>query len=177
MKSGRALARFNKRKVARLGIAAGLWGVAGMAGTITTLRRSLVPPGEEIVTHPERVVERVREVLGYEDEIDTITRRRLADILHFGFGATWGMVYALATRRRAIDPLKGGATTGAVLWLTAFWGYMPALGVQPGAWTWEKREYLLTGSAHLAYGMTMATVLETLAARDAAKAQSSGCES
>ena len=150
---------------ARHGFAAGLWGVAGMAGVITTLRRALVPPDEVITTHPELVVERIKRAIGYEGDLDPMTRRRLADILHFGFGATWGTVYAVLTRDRDVDPLLGGAAAGSLLWVSAFWGYLPALGVQPGAWTWEKREHLLTGSAHLAYGMTMATVLHSLKSR------------
>jgi uncharacterized membrane protein YagU involved in acid resistance len=147
------------------GAVAGLWGVAGMAGVITTLRRALVPPDEVTITHPEKVVLRIRQALGVEDELDVMTRRRLGDALHFGFGATWGAVYAIATRKREVDPLLGGAAAGSALWLTAFWGYMPALGVHPGAWTWDKREYVLTGSAHLAFGMTMATVLKALRRR------------
>lgn len=147
---------------ARHGLVAGLWGVAGMAGVITTLRRALVPPGELITTHPEKVVEHIRRVIGHDDELDPMIRRRLADTLHFGFGAAWGAAYAVATRDREVDPLRGGALVGSILWVTAFWGYLPALGIQPGAWTWTKREHILTGSAHLAYGITMATVLQAL---------------
>lgn len=154
-------------RTARHGIAAGLWGVAGMAGAITTLRRALVPPDEDITTHPEMVVERLKRAIGFEGDLDPMTRRRLADVLHFGFGATWGMVYAVTTRGRHVDPLVGGAAAGSLLWLTAFWGYMPALGVQPGAWTWDKREHLLTGTAHVVYGMTMATILQSLESRGA----------
>ncbi len=151
------------------GVVAGLWGVAAMAGVITTLRRALVPPDHIVKTHPEKVIERARELAGSSGQLDVQTRRRLGDLLHFAFGALWGVAYASKTARRDIDPLVGGALTGAALWVAGFCGYMPMLGVQPGAWHWDKRELILTGSAHLAYGTTMAMILRALQYRARAR--------
>lgn len=150
-------------QVAALGAVAGTWGVAGMAGVITTLRRGLVPPDELVKTHPEKVIERAWQAAGGDvDQLDVMTRRRLGDLLHFGFGAFWGAVYALVSQQRELDPLKSGTLVGAALWIGAFCGYMPLLGIQEGAWHWKGRELVLTGSAHAAYGVTMAVVLRSL---------------
>lgn len=152
-------------RVATTGAAAGLWGVAGMAGVITTLRRALVPPEQLITTHPEKVIERAWQAVGGDPaELDVMTRRRLGDALHFGFGAFWGAVYALATQHRELDPVKSGLLVASALWVGAFCGYMPLLGIQEGAWRWRGRELLLTGSAHAAYGVTMTVVLAGLRA-------------
>lgn len=148
---------------ASIGAIAGLWGVAGMAGVITTLRRALVPPDKLVETHPEKVVERAWQAAGGDvNDLDVMTRRRLGDVLHFGFGASWGALYALASQQRELDPVKSGILVGAALWTGAFCGYMPLLGIQEGAWRWQGRELLLTGSAHAAYGVTMAVVLRSL---------------
>lgn len=150
------------------GVVAGLWGVAAMAGVITTLRRALVPPDHMVTTHPEKVIERARQLAGSSGELDVQTRRRLGDLLHFAFGALWGVAYATKTGRHDIDPLIGGPLTGAALWAVGFCGYMPILGIQPGPWHWHRREFVLTGSAHLAYGTTMAMILRALQHRSQA---------
>lgn len=45
------------------------------------------------------VFERVFGLLSRADQLDTVTRRRLGDAIHFGYGAHWGASYAWLTRR------------------------------------------------------------------------------
>jgi uncharacterized membrane protein YagU involved in acid resistance len=151
------------------GVIAGTIGVAGMAGAITTLRRALLPPDHPVKTHPEGVVERVHALLGRSDGVDVMTRRRSGDLIHFAYGAMWGGIYANLTEGRRPHPFVGGPVLGAALWTLGFCLLLPLSGVHPGPWRWQKREFLLTGVAHLSYGTVMALILDALdASRDSA---------
>jgi hypothetical protein len=146
------------------GAIAGTAGVAGMAGVITTLRRALLT-NEQLAgtkTHPEKVVEAMAARAGI-DELDDQTRRRLGDTIHFGYGALWGAVFATGMRRNDIHPLTQGAALGAGLWAAGFGAVLPALKAHPPFWQWTgSREFVLTSSAHVAYGIATATVLKAL---------------
>jgi len=145
------------------GTVAGLIGVSAMVGVITTLRRTLLTTEQlnAAKTHPEKIVERVAAVAGFE-ELDDQTRRHFGDLIHFGYGATWGAVYAVLTRNASINPVTGGLALAGGLWTFGFNVLMPALGVQAGPWTWGKREFVLTISAHAAYGLVTTGTLNQL---------------
>lgn len=131
-----------------------------MAGTITTLRRALLT-SEQLAasrTHPEKIVQRVADAAG-AGELDDQTRRRLGDLIHFGYGATWGAVLAAVTRNRGVLVKRDGLALGLGLWIFGFNLLLPAIGAHPGTWTWKRREYVLTLSAHTAYGLVTAAVL------------------
>lgn len=145
------------------GAIAGLSGVAAMAGVITTMRRWLLT-SEQLAasqTHPEKIVQRMAEVLGV-GALDDQTRRRLGDIIHYGYGASWGMVLARATRGRSLDIGRDGLVLGLGLWAFGFNILLPAIGAHPGTWTWQRREFALTLAAHTTYGITTAAALELM---------------
>lgn len=142
------------------GVAAGMLGVAGMAGVITTLRRALLT-SEQLGasrTHPEKIVQRAADAIGVE-ELGDQTRRRLGDLIHFGYGATWGVALATLTKSRPVHILAHGFGLGLGLWAFGFNALLPAIGAHPGTWTWKRREFVLTLSAHVAYGLVTAGTL------------------
>lgn len=145
------------------GALAGLLGVAAMVGVITTLRRNLLTTEQlnAAKTHPEKIVERAAAMAGF-DEIPDTTRRHLGDLIHFGYGATWGALYASLPHSRAVGPVAGGLALAGGLWAFGFNVLMPVLGVQAGPWTWGKREFILTTSAHVAYGLVTTGTLDQL---------------
>ncbi len=148
------------------GAAAGLVGVGAMVGVITTLRRTLLSSEQlnAAKTHPEKIVERAAAMVG-TDELDDQTRRRLGDLIHFGYGATWGAIYAGWTAARVVNPVTGGLALAGGLWAFGFNVLMPGLGVQAGPWKWGKREFILTISAHIAYGLVTTGTLEQIRRR------------
>lgn len=151
-------------RTALRGAAAGSVGVACMVGVITTLRRGLLTR-EQLATahtHPEKVVARLADVLDL-GELDDRTVRRAGDAIHFGYGAAWGAVLALATEGRGVRPRHGALLAGG-LWTLGFNVLMPGLGIQPGPWTWRGREFVLTLSAHAAYGAGTVGALRLLGA-------------
>lgn len=145
------------------GAAAGLIGVAAMAGVITTMRRWLLTSGQLAAsqTHPEKIVQRIAHIGGAGD-LDARTRRRLGDLIHFGYGATWGVVLARITSDRPIRIARDGLALGLGLWAFGFNVLLPAIGAHPGTWTWKRREFALTLAAHTTYGIATAAALELM---------------
>lgn len=144
------------------GAVSGLLGVTAMVGVITTLRRGLLT-SEQLATartHPEKIVVRGAVLAGL-DEPDDQTRRQLGDLIHFGYGAMWGAALAAATKDGDVK-IAHGVALATALWAFGFNVLMPVLRVQAGPWTWGKREYVLTTSAHLAYGVVTAGTLRVL---------------
>ena len=148
------------------GSMAGLVGVAAMAGVITTLRRGLLTSDELAAarTHPEKMTQRIADGLG-AGALDDRTRRQLGDLLHFGYGAMWGAVLAEASKSRDVRIGRDGLVLGLGLWLFGFNVLLPAIGAHPGPWTWRRREFVLTLSAHATYGLVTAGALRVLRPR------------
>lgn len=139
------------------GAVAGLIGVAAMAGVITTLRRALLT-SEQLAasrTHPEKIVQTIADKMD-AGELPDQTRRRLGDLIHYGYGAMWGAVLALVGSGREIRVARDGLALGLGLWAFGFNVLLPTIGAHPGTWTWKRREFVLTLSAHIAYGLATA---------------------
>ena len=142
------------------GAVAGLIGVAAMAGVITTLRRALLT-SEQLAasrTHPEKIVQTIADKMEKGDVPDQ-QRRRLGDLIHYGYGATWGAILAVGMSNREIRVGRYGLALGMGLWTFGFNVLLPAIGAHPGTWTWKRREFVLTLSAHTAYGLATAATL------------------
>ena len=146
------------------GSIAGTAGVAGMAGVITSLRRALLSTAELAGSkwHPEKVVEAIAARTGIGTPDDQ-TRRRIGDAIHYGYGAMWGAAFATATPNAALRPIGHGVPMAAALWGLGFGAVLPAVGAHPPFWAWKSpREFVLTGAAHLTWGIATVTVLKAL---------------
>lgn len=140
------------------GLVSGVWGTIGMAGISFTLRR-LVEPDKPIgKTHYESVVEWATG----DTEMEPASRIRLGEATHFGFGAFWGLVFALMMRRRQIRPLAHGSMAGVSLWLAAFGAYMPALGISKSLGEMGNYERGRTLASHLVFAITTFAFLKAL---------------
>ncbi len=148
------------------GIIAGLIGVCAMVGVITTLRRWLLTSDQLAAsqTHPEKIVQRLADLSG-AGTLDDQTRRRGGDLVHFGYGAAWGAILAHMARSRDIRISGDGMTLGLGLWAFGFNVLLPTLRAHPGPWKWRRREFVLTLSAHGAYGLATAAALRHLRGR------------
>lgn len=153
------------------GFVSGAWGTAAMAGTALTIRRLARPPGEVGKTHYECVVEwvwaRLPSLAG-QVELTSPRRCRTGEAIHFLFGGVGGMAFAAITSRarRHPDPVLAGGAFGTAMWLAAFGGYMPGLGITGGLRDWDGHERLRTFGAHAAYGITTGLVFDALQRRE-----------
>ncbi len=137
-----------------------------MAGISTTIRRLAHPPGEIGKTHYEYVAEWACQRIGYppgEESLDPALRCRLGETMHFTFGGLGGIALALASRRLKRGPTAAaGLGLGTTMWIAAFGGYMPKLGITGGLRDWGNYERFRTFAAHAAYGTTSGLVLRAL---------------
>lgn len=147
------------------GAAAGLLGVAAMGGVGLLVRRTFADPDAPMKTHPEQVAERIYEVAGRSEDLDVRTRRRLGDLLHYGFGAMQGIVYARYIDPRDHNPLVSGPVFALGLWAAGFCGYLPALGIHPPPWRWKPLEFLITWGTHTTFGVVTGLTCRALRQR------------
>jgi len=147
------------------GFAAGAAGTVAMGGMSFLLRR-MVEPNEPISkTHYEQVVEWVAEKAGHEEEIDPASRVRRGELLHLGFGAFWGLMFAVIFRKQKVRPLMHGSFFGITLWTGAFGGYLPALGISRSFKDMNVYEFFRTVVCHLTYAITTVTFLKAFRSR------------
>lgn len=138
------------------GLIAGAMGTIGMAGMSFTIRRMVEPTAPIGKTHYESVVEWAN---GGED-MQPETRVRVGELTHFGFGALWGMIFSVFMGGRRIKPVADGTVSGLVLWLAAFGGYMPQLGISKSLAEMGNYERSRTLASHLAFAITTFTFLK-----------------
>ncbi|MFL5304407.1 MAG: DUF6789 family protein [Polyangia bacterium] len=81
----------------------------------------------------------------------------LDQLLHFGYGGTLGLAYALAAGRRP-DGRGRGLAFGVAAWLLGSWALMPALGAKRPPWRKSLTENAVDLAAHSLYGVVTALV-------------------
>ncbi len=81
----------------------------------------------------------------------------LDQALHFGYGGTLGLAYALAAGRRP-DGRGRGLAFGVATWLLGSWALMPALGTKRPPWRKSVAENAVDLAAHGLYGVVTALV-------------------
>jgi putative membrane protein len=115
------------------------------------------------------VPQAIEEALAARAGIDKATPKELhhaADqLLHLGFGATLGTVYALVTRRRRTSALKRGLVFGTAAYLLGAGVVVPALGAARPLWRARPAEFLVNLASHLLYGVTTALVADEMASQ------------
>lgn len=114
--------------------------------------------------HPLSIVQWANARLGNEDPLPESSARPLARALHYGFGALSGIAFSIWVRKLPIPlpwPVRG-AMFAWFLWVIAFCGYIPGLGIYKPAWRFELPERETTFLSHTVYGMTLAALLEAL---------------
>ena len=92
---------------------------------------------------------------------DEETQDALATLLHFGFGAACGALFALLYRRflfRLPAPLEG-MIFASLVWATSYQGWVPALGIMPPASEDRPDRPRIMLLAHLVYGAVLGQIV------------------
>lgn len=101
---------------------------------------------------PEKITSRALNALGVER-----SRREqdaAAAVLHVGFGAMAGALFAPALRalRLPLSPMLQGAAFGTLVWAVSYAGWIPALGIMPPPSRDRPRRPEVMLAAHWVYG-------------------------
>lgn len=146
----------------RRGFLAGIWGVFAMVGITFIIKRIVEPDGVMSKYHYEKVVEAAHEALtGGDPPLDDETRIKVGEVTHLAFGGWWGAVYAVLTRNRSLQPWRDGVLAGTALWLFAFGGYMPKLGLAPSIKDMGGYQALRTWTSHVTFSIATFMVLKS----------------
>ena len=99
---------------------------------------------------PAKVGRMIVQALGHDVPADKI--ELLTNIMHWGYGTTWGGVYGAVMGKSADErPLIRGLGFGASVWVMSYVELVP-LGIYQPPWKYPPRSLALDLSYHLAYG-------------------------
>jgi hypothetical protein len=136
------------------GLVAGAIGTAAMTASSTIEQKAR---DREPSTAP---ADAATKVLGIEGFCDDGAKNRFSNLVHWGYGTTWGAV------RGFLDAagLSPGAAT--VAHGSALWGseqvMLPALGVAPPLWEWGAVEVGIDALHHAVYTIATSVAYEAL---------------
>src|SRR4051794_34841007 len=106
---------------------------------------------------PKEVAENVEETIGIRDYLSEHAFEASWVTLHFGYGSTSGVVYALAQEILRLDrPALAGISFGVFLWAVGYCGWLPLLGLYPPPTQVPKSKVAANVLAHVTYGTTTA---------------------
>ena len=139
------------------GLAAGIAGTAAMTAYQTAVAKLR---GSEPSTTPAEVGKRVIRGV-FHRRFDEGRTSALNNAMHWGYGTSWGAVYALTDGLGDIAVIPRGLGLG-----TAVWGAslieLPAMKLAPPVWEYPPLELVLDVSYHLVYGIAVAAAYATL---------------
>ena len=105
-------------------------------------------PWEE-ASAPAKVGRRIIEGV-FRKEVPAEQIGTLTNVMHWGYGTTWGAVYGLIAGSRR-STLGGGLAFGLAVWASSYAQLVP-MGIYQPPWTYEPEELALDVSYHLVYG-------------------------
>lgn len=136
------------------GAVAGFAGTTAMSAAMLALKKARMEPGE---LEPKEVAENVEETVGIRDYLPKRAFEASWIMLHFGYGSTSGVAYAVAEGLSRLDrPALVGASFGMLLWAIGYCGWLPLLGLYPPPTQVPNRKVAANILAHLTYGTATA---------------------
>jgi hypothetical protein len=149
-----------------LGLAAGLVGTSWMTAYQELVAKLQGGSGGgdggdpwESAPAPAKVARKLLGVVGVEAKPDWIPV--LTNVMHWGYGTTWGAAYGLvAGDRRAA--FRDGALLGAGVWAASYAQLVP-MGIYEPPWEYPPTTLATDLSYHLVYGVGVAAAYDALA--------------
>ena len=146
------------------GAAAGMVGSLVQAGVGASESALLLPEHEDANIAP-RLMDRLARDLG--EDLPLELEWLLGTLFHFGYGAAWGMLYALAEDELGIPPSWGGLAMGGVIYAITFprWGGAVQTQVERPPEQRTDRMTFVAASVALTFGVTTAYASHALKLR------------
>jgi hypothetical protein len=134
--------------------------VAGLAGTAAMTISSTVEAklrGRAFSTAPARAAQKLLGIKEFETPRD---EARFSDLVHWGYGTSWGIVRALL-REFGLSPKLATPAHFAAIWGSAL-VMLPTLDVAPPVYLWEGEDVAIDVFHHLVYATATAAAYERL---------------
>ena len=104
---------------------------------------------------PAQLAKKAAEAVGKPRAITKNDVPRVTNLVHWGYGTWWGIVYGLAARRSGANAVTDAAVLGTSLWGAAYAELAP-LGIYEPPWKYPPQELALDLSYHLVYAAGVA---------------------
>jgi hypothetical protein len=150
------------------GVLAGLAGTAAMTAYQLAVAKARGKPLVTPVPHrwadapaPAQVAKKAADRLGVGRRVTRDDVPLLTNVMHWLYGTSWGLAYALAAYMAEPEPLEGGMLFGAGVWASSYAELVP-LGIYEPPWRYPAEEVALDLSYHLVYGMAVAEAFAAL---------------
>ncbi len=145
-----------------------------LAGFIATAPMSIsmvlgwrfLPRREKYHLPPRLITGEIAEQVGIEDQMSENELIGLTILSHFGYGAVFGVFYALFENRLPIHSSLKGSSAGVAIWAGSYLGWLPAMGILTPATRHPWRRSLLMIVAHIIWGVTLGEVTRKLNANE-----------
>lgn len=146
------------------GAAAGMVGSLAQAGVGATESALILPEHEDANIAP-RLMDRLARDLG--EDLPLELEWLLGTLFHFGYGAGWGMLYALVEEELDIPPALGGVAMGSLIYALTFsrWGGAVQTQVERSPERRTNRMTFVAASVALTFGLTTAYASHALKLR------------
>ncbi len=139
------------------GLAAGAAGTAAMTVYQTAVAKLR---GSEPSTTPAEVGKRVIRGV-FHRRFDENQTGKLNNAMHWGYGTSWGAVYALSDGLANVPVVSRGLAFGTLVWGASLIE-LPAMKLAPPVWEYPPLELALDVSYHLVYGVAAAAAYAAL---------------
>lgn len=94
----------------------------------------------------------------FDHELTKSTKETAGTALHYAYGISMGGFYGAAAELAPVVTAGAGVPYGAVIWLTADEGVVPALGLSKSASEYPLSIHAYALASHLVYGLTVEVV-------------------
>ena len=118
-----------------------------------------LPSEEQYPLPPREITEKITSEIAPTNHLSQPARSALSWLAHFGYGGAAGLIYSHAAI--SLRPTLRGPLFGLFVWLTSYFGLLPALGILKSAEKHPARRNLLMILAHLVWGLFLGLLLET----------------
>ena len=144
-----------------------------IAGTVASTVQAAIGASESALFLPERedanIAPRLMDRLArdFGEDLPLEVEWILGTLFHFGYGVTWGMLYALLEEEVELHPALGGTALGALIYGITFprWGAAVQTDVERPPEARTRRMTFVAASVALTFGLTTAFVSHAMRPR------------
>ncbi len=141
--------------------------LAGCIATVPTpvamlLAHRLLPGEQQYALPPMLITRRLTGGKGPFARLGTHEHKGLTVLTHFGFGTSFGAVYALLPRQGPVPPVLRGILFALCIWTGSYLGWIPAAEILPSATKHPVERNALMIIAHIIWGSVLGWLLARL---------------
>jgi hypothetical protein len=144
------------------GVVAGLAGTAAMTALQLAVRKARgqrldtpVPRTWADAPAPAQLAKKAAEAVGKGRKVTKKDVPLLTNVMHWGYGISWGAAYGALAHAARPDPRVAGPLLGLGVWAASY-GELVPLGIYEPPWRYPVSELALDLGYHLAYGTAVA---------------------